>query len=281
MKKYSRPQGTSDPRQTIRSTSLIVAFVAMLAIVGGIPAEAHLQHNPLHIGIRCQDDFQSNWNPTIDTYTMCGNNFMNTIKATDWIDFYFNLHGASVALANGNPAEPCNPCGGADSVDFLLINTHGGVYSATDAAFGMWDYFSVALSSNMRFGSVGQQLKVFAAYACDILQTSDGHFWDRWGPAFVGGLKLNLGAHDLVYDGNSQKGTEFASRMQDGEPIGGAWLEAVWYADNNNHPSAAATGSDANDCWNRLGANIQSVQQIAALRDGQIGYVCWEGWNGD
>ena len=45
---------------------------------------------------------------------------------------------------------------------------------------------------------------------------------DRWYPAYAGGLKVGLGAHDLVYDGNPQKGQEFASRMQDGEPISNA-----------------------------------------------------------
>jgi len=145
----------------------------------------------------------------------------------------------------------------------------------------MWDFQTRAWSGTMRFGSAGKQLKVFATYSCDTLQTSDGHFWDRMGPAFLGGVKILLGAHDLFYDGNPQKGTEFASRMQDGESIGQAWNEAVWYADNDNHPSVAATGADSNDCWNRIGMNLETVQTIAPLRDGQIGYVCWAGWNGD
>jgi Family of unknown function (DUF6345) len=104
-------------------------------------------------------------------------------------------------------------------------------------------------------------------YACDTFQTSDGHFWDRWGPAYSGGLKIGVGAHDLVYDGNSQKGWEFAARMQNGEPIGQSWLEAVWYADNNNHPSVANTGVDSNDCSYRMGMDLESVQWMAPLRD--------------
>ncbi|HXP70775.1 MAG TPA: DUF6345 domain-containing protein [Candidatus Dormibacteraeota bacterium] len=244
------------------------------------PVGSHIfPHTPLHVGVRCQNDFQNNWADTIDTYGMC-TDFIDTIRGSEWVDFYFNLHGASVAFANGNAAETCNPCGGADSVDFFLMNSHGGV-SENDSAYAMWDFQSLAWSSAMRFGATGQQLKVFATYVCDTMQTSDGHFWDRMGPAFRGGVKILLGAHDLVYDGNRQKGTEFASRMQDGEPIGQAWNEAVWYADNNNHPSAAATGVDANDCWNRLGMNLESVQTTPPLRDRQMGYVCWVGWNGD
>ena len=122
-----------------------------------------------------------------------------------------------------------------------------------------------------RPGSLGQLTRQLAEANVNI---------DLAYTAFGGGVKLLLGAHDLLYDGNSQKGTEFASRMQDGEPIGQSWLEAVWYADNSNHPSAAATGYNADDCWNRLGMNLQSVQTSPALRDGDIGYYCWVGWNG-
>jgi hypothetical protein len=238
-------------------------------------------HYPLHIGVRCQNDFQSAWAPTIDTYSVCGGNFIPQIQSTDYIDFYFNLHGADVAINNGNGAETCNGCGGADSVDFFFMNTHGGINSNTDAGYAMWDYWSEAHSSFMRFGDKAKGLKVFATYACDTFKTSDGHFWDRWHTAYAGGLKIALGGHDLVYDGNAQKGKEFASRMQDGESIANSWLEAVWYADNNNHPSAAATGVNANDCYGRMGMTLASVQTIPTLRDGQIGYVCWSGWNGD
>jgi Family of unknown function (DUF6345) len=259
---------------------LLAPIAFCLITATSVPVWAQTYHYPLHVGVRCQDDFQYGWNATIDAYSMC-NNFINTIQNTDWMDFYFNLHGADVAFQNGNGNETCNPCGGADSVDFFLMETHGGIASSTDAIFAMWDYGLLAYTSQMRFGEAGQQLKLLATYSCDTLQTSDGHFWDRWGPAFSGGLKIALGAHDLLYDGNTQKGTEFASRLQDGESVGNAWLEAVWYADNSNHPSIANTGSDANDCWNRAGANLLTMENMPTLRDGQIGYVCWAGWNGD
>jgi hypothetical protein len=250
-----------------------LTIVILLGLLG-VPASAGT-HAPMHIGIRCQSDYQNNWNPTIDAYTMCGNNFKNTISSTDTIDFYFNLHGAVPAFVNGNGAETCTPCGGVDSVDFFLMYTHGGIESDTNAIFGMWDFQSLARTSPMRM----DRLQVFVAYACDTFRTSDGHFWDRWGPAFRGGLKIGLGAHDLFWDGNPQKGKDFASRMQNGEAIGLAWLEAVWYADNRNNPSAVATGINANDCYRRAGANLATVQQIGAIRDNQIGYVCWSEWS--
>ena len=259
---------------------VVLILIGLLTIASGAsPSKANdIAHSPMHIGVRCQNDFQNNYDPTIDAYSMCSN-FINTIRRTDWVDFYFNLHGANVAFSNGNPAETCNPCGGADSVDFFLMYTHGGIDSS-QSRWAMWDFQTRAWSGSMRFGQAGQQLKVFATYSCDTLETSDGHFWDRMGPAFTGGVKIMLGAHDLFYDGDAQKGIEFASRMQDGESIGNAWLEATWYANNDNHPSVAATGVDSNDCWNRIGMNVASVQTTPPLRDGQIGYVCWAGWNG-
>ncbi len=263
------------------SRILPVLAGAVLFAALSTPGQAQSYHSPMHVGVRCQNDFQNNWQNTIDTYSMCGGNFIPTIRNSDYVDFYFNLHGASAAFTYGNGAETCNGCGGADSVDFFLMNTHGGVVDAYNAIYAMWDQGSFAWTPQMRFGSTGKQLQVFATYACDTFQTSDGHFVDRWAPAFQGGLKIGLGGHDLVYDGNSQKGKEFAGRMQNGEPIGRAWLEAVWYADNDNHPSMANTGVNANDCWNRAGANLSSVQWTPALRDWQIGYYCWAGWNGD
>jgi hypothetical protein len=263
------------------SRILPVLAAATFFMIAPTPGQAEIRHTPLHIGVRCQNDFQNNWQNTIDTYSMCGGNFIPTIRSTDNVDFYFNLHGGAAGLTSGNGAETCNACGGADSVDFFLMNTHGGVLSYNEAAYAMWDQNSLGWSSLFRFGSAGKQLQVFATYACDTFQTSDGHFVDRWSPAFRGGLKIGLGGHDLVYDGNAQKGKEFASRMQNGEPIGRAWLEAVWYADNSNHPSMANTGVNANDCWNRAGATLGSVQTMPALRDNQIGYYCWAGWNGD
>jgi hypothetical protein len=275
-----RARLSKPPRRKLLGTFALAAMAAgvFTTIPSGLLWANDIPHSPLHIGVRCQADFQNNYDPVWNNYGMC-NNFISTIKRTDWVDFYFNLHGANVAFVNGNPVETCNPCGGADSVDFFLIATHGGI-DTSQSRYAMWDFQTRAWSGSMRFGEAGQQLKVFATYSCDTLATSDGHFWDRMGPAFRGGVKIMLGAHDLVYDGDDQKGTEFASRAQNGESIASAWLEALWYANNDNHPSAAATGVNADDCWRRMGMNLDSVRTSATLRDGQIGYVCWSGWNG-
>jgi hypothetical protein len=268
------------PRWRARLLAAAFALTCALAVTCAslTPALAGQWHTASQYGVRCQDDFQYGWDPTIDVYSMC-DNFINQISSTDTVDFYFNLIGAAPTFNNGDPTETCLACGGVDSVDFYFMSTHGGSDSSA-AYFAMWDWKSSASSTLMRLGAAGQQLKVFATYACDTLYTADNGFWTRWGSALSGGVKVLLGAHDLVYDGNSQKGIEFASRMQDGEAIGQSWLEAVWYADNRNHPSVASTGVDANDCWKRMGLNLPGLWSEPALRDGQIGTVCWFGWNG-
>jgi hypothetical protein len=265
-------------RAQLFTAAFALACAMAVMFTAAAPAQAQAYHDPMHYGVRCQDDFENAWNPTIDTYSMC-DNFITRMSGTDYIDFYFNLHGAAPTFNNGDPTETCDACGGVDSVDFYFMSTHGGTDS-TDAFYTMWDQDSSAFSSLMRFGEAGEQVKVFATYACDTLFTADGGFVNRWWSALAGGVKVLLGAHDLVYDGNDQKGTEFTSRMQDGEPIGNAWLEAVWYADNDNHPSFANTGADPNDCWNRAGLNLPGLPYEPTLRDGQIGWVCWAGWNG-
>jgi hypothetical protein len=78
----------------------------------------------VHFGVRCQSDFQGSWAPTIDVYGACSD-FVSEIQPVEYVDFYFNLHGAQVAFYYGQGAETCNGCGGVDSVDFLFVATHG------------------------------------------------------------------------------------------------------------------------------------------------------------
>lgn len=256
--------------------------VLWMAVAVTAPAMAQVYHWPMHVGVRCQADFQNNWANYVNVYPACSA-FINQIKASDYVDFYFNLHGAAVAFQSGQAAETCNGCGGVDSVDFFFAITHGTIANnnANYAGYAMWDTNSIAWTPDMRFGSAGKQVKVFSTFSCDTFKTSDGLFWARWGNVMRGGVKIATGGHDLLYvDASDTAVKNFAVRMQNGESIGAAWLEAVWYANNSNHPSVANTGANSADCWNRQGATMQSVQTMPALRDGAIGYVCWSGWNG-
>lgn len=254
-------------------------FVLFFAATGERAVAAG--HARMLVGTRCQQDYQNNWQVDVgnsDVWARCGN-FNNQIRQTDDLKFYFNLRGAKPALEK--TSDGCGlDCGGADSVDFFYTNTHAGV-NATDAFFAMWDQNSRAVSSNMRMGDSSRQLMVFATFVCKTLQTSDGNqnVLNRWSPVFAGGLVMTVGAHNNLFSGNDQSATEFASRMQDGEPIGKAWLESAWYADNSNTPSMMNTGRDANDCWNRSNVSLPSLFSTPILRDGDVGYFCWSGWN--
>jgi uncharacterized protein DUF6345 len=268
--------------KTISKTFLLITALFTVMTFLAAPGMAQ-SHAPMHIGVRCQADFQNTWAPTVDIYPAC-NDFISQIQSTDYVDFYFNLHGAAVAFQSGNAAEPCNPCGGVDSVDFFFMITHGTIANnnANYAGYAMWDANSIAWTPSMRLGNSGKNLKVLATFSCDTFKTSDGLFWSRWGSAFSGGVKVGVGGHDLLYvDNSTTAATNFVTRMQSGQAIGGSWLEALWYANNSNHPSVANTGVNSTDCWNRQGATMQTVQTLPTIRDGSIGYVCWSGWNGD
>jgi hypothetical protein len=68
----------------------------------------------------------------------------------------------------------------------------------------------------MRLGDNSRQLMLLATFSCSTLQTSDGAaaVLARWLGTFSGGLVMTVGAHNLLYSGNDQSATEFASRMQ-------------------------------------------------------------------
>jgi hypothetical protein len=269
-----------------RSLAIRAGFVAAAVVVlftfFASTADAQY-HPPMQIGVRCEDTFQGGYPPDIDVYPACSD-FINQIGKTDNVDFYFNLVNAAPAFESGNANETCLACGGVDSVDFFFMITHGTIANnnANYAGYAMWNSGSIAWTPQMRFGDAGKNAKIFATFSCDTFKTSDGLFWSRWNSPYHGGLKIGVGGHDLLYvDNSTTAATDFVTRMQSGQAIGGSWLEALWYANNSNHPSVANTGVNSTDCWNRQGATMASVQTIPTLRDGSIGYVCWSGWNGD
>jgi hypothetical protein len=255
---------------------IVMAGIAMLMTFAS-PAVAAT----IHFGVRCQSDFQNGWLPTIDVYGECSN-FISEIGPAGAVDFYFNLHGAQVAFYYGQGAETCDSCGGVDSVDFFYMSTHGGIANNDPnyAGYAMWNNNTLAWTPSMRFGSSGKQVKALATFSCDTFKNSDGLFWNRWKSAYSGGLKVGVGGHDLLYIGNdTQAGTEFAAYMRQNLSIGSSWLEAVYYANNSNHPTVANTGANSADCWNRQGVTLNNVMSESVLRDGAIGYACWSNWN--
>ena len=271
---------TPNASGTIRTLSTILGIVA-LCVALTKHAQAGPAHSPIEVGTRCQQDYQNNWQVDVgnnDVWNRCGN-FNAQIGSTENLEYYYNLHGAQSVIEQTN--DGCGwGCGSADSVDFLYMNTHGGA-NATTAFWAMWDQGSNAQTSNMRLGDNSRELMVLATFACNILQTSDGAsaVIARWLGTFAGGLVMSVGGHGSLYSGNDQSATEFASRMQDGEPIGQSWLESTWYADNSNTPTALATGANSDDCWNRMNVSIVNLFATPVLRDSAIGYMCWSSWN--
>lgn len=263
----------------------IAAGILMLIASAG-PAVA----GTLHFGVRCQSDFQNGWVSSVDDNTAC-NDFISEIQIAHTVDFYFNLHGAQSAFYNGQPAETCDSCGGADSVDFFFMMTHGLVANndANLAGYAMWDDACAgtnppgcyAWTSAMRFGSVGKQLKVLATFSCDTLKNDDGKLPNRWKGPFAGGLKMVVGSHNLLWDSNdSQATSNFAGDIiNGGVAIGSAWLNSLYYNNNNNQPTVANTGANSADCWKRQGLTLNNMDSTPALRDGAIGYYCWTNWN--
>jgi hypothetical protein len=261
---------------------LLMAGIAMLTIFSSSASAA-----TIHFGVRCEDTFQNNWAPNIDVYGEC-DNFISEIETIQPVDFYFNLQGAQLDFYYGQPGETCKACGGVDSVDFFYMSTHGGV-SGDQAVYAMWDASCpgdagwggcIAQTPSMRIGSSGKQAKALATFSCDTFENSDGLFWNRWGSAFSGGLKVGVGGHDLLYTGNdTQAGTNFATYLVENVSIGSSWLNAVYYANNSNNPTVANTGANSTDCWNRQGVTLGNLMSENVLRDGAIGYYCWTNWN--
>lgn len=270
--------GGAVPLLAILSTAACLSAPESPAIEQTEEQSAALDNRPGWLfGVRCQQDYQNNWDPTISAYGMCSK-FINGINGSnlDHVGFYYNLHGAQNDIQT--TWDTCYNCGGVDSVDFFMLYTHGGIDSS-QARFAMWDSYTRAWTGSMRIGDNGRQAKVLATYACDTLAVSDGNFFNRWQGVLDGGLKIVVGAYDLLYDGNDQKGTEFSSRLEGGEPVGFAWNEAVWYADNSNHPLAVATGANSADCTNRRQANLATALSMPRLQDAAWQYACWSGWN--
>jgi len=231
----------------------------------------------IQVGVRCQQDYQNGWQVDVgnnDVWNRCSN-FYNDDRQTEVAAFYFNLRGAKAALEQ---PDTCGwACGYADSVDVFYMNTHGGS-SATTAYWAMWDAYSNAYTSNMRLGSSGRQNMVLATFSCQT-HALDAATWNRWIRVFSGGMVFTVGGRDVLYSGQTQSGQEFSARLDNGEPIGQAWNESTWYADNSNHPGAIVTGRNATDCWNRMGTTFDTLFSTPILRDGAIGYMCWTSWN--
>src|ERR1700679_2165686 len=92
----------------LRSALIVVAGLTMVTILA-LPASA-----TIHFGVRCEETFQDNWNPTISVYDGCSDLIGNVESAGYPVDFYFNLVGAQTDFYYGDGGETCDSCGGVD-----------------------------------------------------------------------------------------------------------------------------------------------------------------------
>ena len=250
----------------------------------------------VEFGTRCQQDFQNTWIATLgNVWDSCGG-FNNSIASISPVKFYWNLQGAEADFEQ--PENGCGfACGNINTVDFLYFESHGGSNDPggnggngpLDIWWTMWDTgtraHSIAYPHNMRLGDSGRGLKVYTTKDCDTHKT-DSLLWQRWNTILKGGLVEANGAHGLMYYGEPNMGGDFANRMKNEEAIGQAWLEATYYADNRNTPTILTTGhspsggqNDPADCWNRMGANLNSILNQTILRDGDVQTICYDNWN--
>ncbi len=174
---------------------------------------------------------------------------------------------------------------GVDLVDVLYLQTHGGVWDDYNSDYAMWMANSSVLTSWMRFGDNGRGMKLFVSWSCHTMQV-DGHWWDRLGPLFRGGLKIMVGSHDLISWGNDMWETtrDFAGYMLDPASIDYAWYTANSHADWDQDVAITATGTTCDDCWARQGRTYDELLydingNMPILRDGQIGCACLAYWD--
>ena len=232
------------------------------------------------VGGRDQGPFQNGYLPSLVMDNMVSNfiNYSNLNSGfgdgTTVEGFWYNLHGAKSVLEATNDGAGTS-AGSADSVDMLLLATHGGTGASTAETF-MWDANIAAVSTHMRLGDNSEGLRALFLYTCDELKM-DNAMTGRWAHALAGGLKQVHGAYDLMWDNNDFIGDSLAAGVNELYSLQDAWLNATYDDDNNNHPISMTTGANPDDCYARAdGLDVHSfMSDYPALQDGQIGYYCW------
>ena len=183
-----------------------------------------------------QETYQNSWQDTIDQAYDFLTKFNNKLDDTDTKLFYWNLVGAK------DEFETSNDQNGLETVDLVMIYTHGSVTS-TAARWCMYENETRAYTSNMCLGNESDGLRIFASYSCHTLQSSDNHMKARWYPTFSCGMQYALGSHDILNNGNAwdECGREFADSIQEGDTFKYAWRDALNETGSNQDVSHGGT----------------------------------------
>jgi len=219
-------------------------------------------------GTGCQQTFQNNWQAGLGhVWSLCSkwNSRFNAVADWKW---YYNLDGGK-----GWWEQPSGYGNNLDTVNFFFGSTHGGAFNGT-AAYAMWNVNSSAKTTSMRLGN---NLDVLSTYSCQTLKT-DNQIVARWLPVMAGGLRYVTGSHDTVYDSYWTDGSaeSFANNMAHSHSIRSSWLDGLWNLFVKNDAAVMTVGTNASDCFNRLGnMTAQNRLGFPRRRDGAIGYMCW------
>lgn len=225
---------------------------------------------PWLVTLDYQWDLKSNFITNLDdTDTVLFSGMMPAGNDLKWYDTQH--HGSGVDLGTG----------GIDTVDLFFAQTHGGD-SDQSSSWAMYPVNQHVFSNNMRLGDDGGLCSIFTIYACDSM-VIDGHWVTRWRNAFRGGLRIALGNPDLAGAGHDELriGNAYADYLQAGYGIWYAWYYATTVETPDNPGAATATGSNEDNCFDRLwGMTWQNFKDATfpRLRDGNIGIYCSVEW---
>lgn len=254
-----------------------LACIGLFGLALGISADASAK---ARFGTYCQQEFEKRdgkrWLDTREeAWNHCGR-FNDELDDTDTKVFYWNLHGAKPYLEKSKDQVYI------ETVNLLYIATHGSA-TDTDARWCMWDWYTRALSSDMRLGDESYGLSILASWACKTHKKSDGKLITRLRSLFRGGLKYSVGSHGTLHHGRdtNECGEEFADNLQDKDKIKYAWKDALREPFTENDAIAVATGETESECHDRR--DNMKWQNYASdfrrLRDGENVWYCWTYWN--
>jgi hypothetical protein len=262
------------------------AFAALVVGCGQAPLEEPLgtvqqRAGGARFATYCQESFQNGWQETLSYANERCSMFRSQLNNTDTDVFYFNLNGAKPFIEQGGDHQP--DLKAIDDVDLMYMMTHGGA-TTTDARWTMWNDSTRAMSSNMRLGDSawwGGGLAIYAQYSCKTMKSLDNLLVNRWGPVLRGGLKLVLGSHDILWDGErtDECGEAFAENIQYQQSFRTAWRDALYDTFLFQDIAVMATGTDSSNCSSRKNnMKWQNFGSHPFIRDGSIGITCWEQW---
>jgi len=239
------------------------------------------------VGTYHQNSYQDDWQASNIWIDNQANGFREEMVAGGAAMFFSRDLGVGMEyqLEDSSLNSNADDTVGSDSVDIVLIGTHGG----ENGSLTMWEKDHRAYVFRMRLGDDGRQLSLLALWACDTMDEngSGANALDRfarWANAFSGGLRYAVGFHNdhMLSITTNEDGEDFAKKLNEGMTIRNAFNYAMtdWAQDigimDDHDPTVAASGRNASDCERRLnGMTLDNMVGTERLRDNQVGTLCF------